>query len=156
MTPTTLIAPAHLPTDRAEELDRLVPLPLDGRSRRVLAAQLAQRLAPAAWALGGFSSAEITVRRTGQADRCPAAAVVMGEPCGDGTVGVPPLLVVELAPCPQAPTWLDQGVAAVWVVGTGAALALARGRGPQLVLPPAALSVPGTGLRLALPVLPAG
>jgi hypothetical protein len=136
-------------------LDRLPALPLDGHGRWVFAAQIAQRLGPAAWALGGFSSAAVRVVGGGGTRR-PAVAVVVGEPPCDGVVTRPPLLVVELAPCSAAAAWMERGVPRVWVVGAGAAWSLSFGAPPEWVHAPGELSVAGTGLRLAVPLPPTG
>jgi hypothetical protein len=121
----------------------------DRWDRWVMASQMAQHLGPAAWALGGFASAEIAVDLgDGSGPQRPAAAVVVGETPEGWVLRRPPLLVVELAPCPPPLRWLERGVPCVWVVGAGEAWVLTLGSTPRRLLPPSVLRVEGTGLQL--------
>jgi hypothetical protein len=107
----------------------------------VLAMVIAQRLAPAAWALGGFASAELEVR-VGRRPPCrPAAAVVIGPYPLRPVVRAGPLLVVELAPDCAPQRWLVRGVAEVWSVGADGAWVSRRDGPPRWVPAPQPLTL---------------
>jgi hypothetical protein len=93
------------------------PCPQPSTARRVRAAALCLRLWPAAEALGGFASAQLSVRVPPFVDARPDVAVALTDPPRDGRLRVAPVLVVLLGPGgPAAPErWLAAGVAAVWV-----------------------------------------
>lgn len=140
----------------------LAPFDLPLYDRWVIAAQIAHRLAPAAWERGGFASAEVRVAVPGHPPQRPAAAVVLGSAPVDPVVTVPPLLVIELSPACAPATWLARGVKAVWSVGREGAWCSAGAAPPRFVAAPGLLRLPVRRsssrvppLELALPVVAA-
>jgi Uma2 family endonuclease len=137
------------------------PLGLAPYDRRILAAQIALRLAPAAWAWGGFASAEVRVAIPRHTPRRPDVAVVLGPPPILPQVGVPPLLVVELATDGDVQAWRELGVPQVWLIGGDGAAVLTAGAPARWVDSPGVLAMSPQqershlpALQLALPVLP--
>lgn len=136
----------HAPGQRAAARDR------SGRARR-----LARLLAPAAWAIGGFASAEARVHAGLGVVLRPDVVVALGDPPPDGALADPPLLVVVLGAPAAVAAWLALGTRAVWVDEAGAARRwLADGTVTQV---PASgrLDIPGyPGLELPVAELRAG
>jgi hypothetical protein len=128
-------------------------LGLDLRSRRVVAAQIAFRLGPAAWAAQAYvSSAALHAPPTAEPRR-PDVIVAAGEPPHDGVVRTDPLLVVALAGASDPQEWLRRGARTVWVLGAddGVELTAARCRH---VTAGGALRVAATAITLTLPWRP--
>lgn len=113
------------------------------------ACRVARLLAPAAWALGGFASAEARVHAGLGVVLRPDVVVALGDPPPDGALADPPLLVVVLRTPGAVAAWLALGTGAVWVDEGGAARRwLADGTVTE-VPPGGRLDVPGhPGLEL--------
>jgi mannose-6-phosphate isomerase-like protein (cupin superfamily) len=119
-------------------------------NRRVHAACVARRLQPVAAALGGYASGRLRVRLPGEQERRPAVALAVEDPPVDGIAGVPPLLVIELAPSDPA-WWLAAGTREVWVLEPGRLVVHRAGGEPVALGPDDHVAVPaGGGLRLVV------
>lgn len=98
------------------------PGPVPGAQARARARRIARLLAPAAWALGGFASAEARVHAGRGVVLRPDVLVAVGEPPADGALREPPLLAVLLDGGGPVAAWLALG-AAVWAPHGGGARA---------------------------------
>lgn len=126
---------------------------LDARARRVLAAQIAFRLSPAAWAADCYASSAALHAPAGREPRRPDVIVASGEVPADGIVRAAPLLVVDLGDGSDPAGWLDRGAGTVWVIGPEVGIVLTAA-GHRRVTAGGSLQVEGTGLALTVPWRP--